>query len=255
MADQSPTGQRGEPLAPHPPLERYYDGEGGRRGFVRGIFDATAADYDRVERMMALRTGGWYRRRALERAGVAPGMRVLDVATGTGLVAREVIALTGAEANVVGLDPSVGMVLQARKRLTNPTLLGFGESLPCSDCSFDFLSMGYALRHLSDLTVTFREFYRVLRPGGRLCLLEITPPAGKIRRGLLRAYVRGFIPLLTRLTTRHGDTALLWEYFWDTMDSCVAPASVLAALEAAGFTSVNRYVELGIFSEYRAVRL
>ncbi len=244
-----------EALRPHPDLERYYaGGEPGRRRFVRDIFDSTAGDYDRVERMMALGTGSWYRRRALERAGLKAGMRVLDVAMGTGLVAREAVALAGSPGLVTGLDPSAGMMRQALRTLTTPVLLGFGEQAPCRDATFDFLSMGYALRHLSDLAVTFREFHRVLKPGGTVCILEMTPPRAGLGRALLRLYVRGIIPVLTRLTTRHANTAYLWQYFWDTMASCVPPLQVLDALRAAGFADAKRYVELGMFSEYTGTR-
>src|SRR5688572_11391454 len=75
-------------VAPHPTLPRYYASDG-KRSFVRRIFNHTAGDYDRVEKMMALGSGSWYRRQALMRAGLVSGMRVLDVAIGTGLVARE----------------------------------------------------------------------------------------------------------------------------------------------------------------------
>src|SRR2546428_14161610 len=92
-------------VAPHPALPRYYDdGVSGKRSFVRRIFNQTAGDYDRVERVMALGSGSWYRRQALRRAGLAAGMRVLDVAIGTGLVAREEIDIAGDPRLVLGLD-------------------------------------------------------------------------------------------------------------------------------------------------------
>ena len=75
---------------------------------MRDIFDSPPADYDRVERMMALGSGSWYRRGALERAGLGAGMRVLDVAMGTGLVAREAVALTGSPALVTGSTRAPG---------------------------------------------------------------------------------------------------------------------------------------------------
>jgi demethylmenaquinone methyltransferase / 2-methoxy-6-polyprenyl-1,4-benzoquinol methylase len=244
---------REERVAPHPHLGRYYrGGEEGRRDFVRDIFDHTAGDYDRVERWMALGSGSWYRRRALVRSGLAPGMRVLDVATGTGLVAREAIHVTGDARLVTGLDPSAGMLAQARRTLTIAATMGLGEALPLRGESFDVVSMGYALRHLSDLAVTFREFHRVLRTGGKVCILELTPPRFAPARLLLRLYVRGVIPALTRLRTHHRETALLWQYFWDTMEVCVPPARVLGALRAAGFAGAARFVELGFCSEYTA---
>ena len=93
---EDPQGQPGgDALKPHPTLDRYYGRSDERPQFVRRMFDATAGDYDRVEGPMALGSGRWYRREALQRAGLGPGMRVLDVAIGTGLVAREAVRLAG----------------------------------------------------------------------------------------------------------------------------------------------------------------
>jgi demethylmenaquinone methyltransferase/2-methoxy-6-polyprenyl-1,4-benzoquinol methylase len=240
-------------IAPHPTLPRYYDAAEEKRSFVRRVFSPTAAaDYDHVERLMALGSGSWYRRRALRRAGLAKGMRVLDVAIGTGLVAREEAQLTGDPRLVLGVDPSVGMIAQARQVLPAgvAAVMGVGEQLPVADACFEFLSMGYALRHLSDLTVTFREFFRVLKPGGTVCVLEITRPQGRVRRAAMKAYMRFVVPTVTRLTTRHRDSQLLWQYYWDTIEQCVPAETVTAALSGAGFERVAHHQELGMFSEY-----
>jgi demethylmenaquinone methyltransferase/2-methoxy-6-polyprenyl-1,4-benzoquinol methylase len=237
-------------LAPHPPLPDYYATTENRRGFVRDIFNNTAPDYDRVERVMAFGSGRWYRRRALVRAGLEPGMRVLDVAMGTGLVAREAMATVGASGQVIGLDPSIGMVSEARRTLELAVVLGRGELLPLQSNTFDFLSMGYALRHVSDIDAAVREYFRVLKPGGHVCLLEITRPRGRLARLLLRLYMKGVVPLITRLVAQHAETARLMEYYWDTIAACVPPETILAALARAGFMNVQRQTNLGIFSAY-----
>jgi demethylmenaquinone methyltransferase/2-methoxy-6-polyprenyl-1,4-benzoquinol methylase len=238
-------------IAPHPMLPRYYDDAADKRSFVRRVFNPTAAaDYDRIERLMAIGSGSWYRRRALVRAGLAHGMRVLDVAIGTGLVAREEVDITGDPRLVLGVDPSVGMIAEARRMLPVTAVMGVAEQLPLADGQFDFLSMGYALRHLSDLSVAFREFGRVLRPGGRLCILEITRPRTRLRRAAMKAYMRFVVPTVTRLTTRHADSQLLWQYYWDTIEQCVPAETVMAALARAGFADVAHHQELGMFSEY-----
>jgi demethylmenaquinone methyltransferase/2-methoxy-6-polyprenyl-1,4-benzoquinol methylase len=247
--------QSSAPVAPHPALPRYYDqASDGKSKFVRRIFDRAAGDYDRVENLMALGYGPWYRRQALVRAGLTAGMKVLDVATGTGLVAREEIALTGDAANILGLDPSVGMLSQARRGLLIRAVLGIAEDLPLADGAFDFLSMGYALRHLSDLSVTFREFHRVLKPGGRVCILEITRPRKPVHLALLKAYARVVVPAFTRVASRHADSRLLWRYYWDTIEACVPSETVTSALTRAGFGDVVHRLELGLFSEYTATR-
>jgi demethylmenaquinone methyltransferase/2-methoxy-6-polyprenyl-1,4-benzoquinol methylase len=241
-------------LPPHHSLRAYYPDEQGRRSFVRQIFDETAEDYDAIEKIMALGTGSWYRRRALVRSGLVAGMRVLDVACGTGLVTREELSVVGESGMVVGLDPSVGMLLRARRSLPVKAVMGLGEELPLPDGCVDFVSLGYALRHLADLAVAFREFARVLRPGGILCVLELTPPRQWLARGLLQLYVRGVMPTIARMAGRHQQTPLLWKYFWDTMDACVPPETVMAALREAGFADVSRFVEIKLFSEYTGRR-
>src|SRR5262245_25404623 len=172
MARQT-AAERETAVAPHAPLTRYYQDEAQRATWVQRIFDHTAGDYDRIERIVALGTGARYRRTALERAGLQPGMTVLDVGTGTGLTALAAIEITGAPELVTGVDPSPGMLAASKVPPASPRLAGSAERLPVSSASFDFVSMGYALRHVADLDAAFAEFFRVLRPGGRLALLEI----------------------------------------------------------------------------------
>jgi demethylmenaquinone methyltransferase/2-methoxy-6-polyprenyl-1,4-benzoquinol methylase len=239
--------------APHPPLTDYYPAEADRAGWLCQLFDRTAIDYDRIERAMALGSGSWYRRRALERAGLAVGMRVLDIGTGTGLTAREAATLVGPSGNVVGVDPSAGMMALADV----PGIelkSGCAERIPAAPESADFVSMGYALRHIADLSAAFHEFSRVLAPGGRICLLEITIPKNRLRRALLKAYMRGVVPRLARLMAAHRDMPQLMRYYWDTIEACAAPETILSALRSAGLVDVVRHVELGIFSEYRATK-
>lgn len=241
-------------LPPHPPLKHYYAGELDRHGWVRAIFNRTAVDYDRIERMMALGSGPWYRRQALLRAGLQPGFEVLDVGTGTGLVAHEVLKIIGDPARLTGVDPSDGMLAQSGLPAEVKLLIGTAERLPIDQARYDFLSMGFALRHVSDLRAAFGEYYRVLKPGGRACILEITRPRSRLARLLLKLYMRVLVPLYARLFGRSHDTAALMRYYWDTIEACVPPAQVMQALADAGFTQVTRHVELGIFSEYVAVK-
>lgn len=240
--------------APHRPLTDYYQTEQDRQAYLRQMFDDTAADYDHIEAIFALGSGSRYRREALVRAGLKSGMKVLDVGVGTGLVAAQACILTGDAALVTGVDPSPGMMAASKLPAAMVLMEGRAESLPFPDNHFDFLSMGYALRHISDLGVAFAEFERVLKPGGRLCMLEITPAQNRFGRWLLKTYMRNVLPFLTRFVSRQKDTATIWRYHWDSIEACVPAEQVLATLSAAGLTQVKRHLELGVFSEYQAIK-
>jgi demethylmenaquinone methyltransferase/2-methoxy-6-polyprenyl-1,4-benzoquinol methylase len=180
-------------------------------------------------------------------------MRVLDVATGTGLVAREALAVVGPSGLVLGLDPSAGMLDEARD-LAIPLARGLGERLPCADASFDFVSMGFALRHVADLDALFAEMHRVLRPGGTACVLEITYPQRRIAAAPLRFFMTRMVPLASWSRQRRASARALMRFYWDTIAACVPPPEVLAALGRAGFAAPRRAVVLGLFSEYVAKR-
>lgn len=253
-APMSSARSHATPVPPHPIIDRYYSDAAGKRPFLREIFDATASDYDKVERVLALGSGRWHRRHQLRSAGLSAGMRVLDVAMGTGLVAREAAGIVGDPSLVLGVDPSAGMLGEARRSLGVAAVLGVGEALPVADHSFDFVSMGYALRHLPDLGAAFGEFARVLKPGGRVCVLEISRPKGIVGRAVLAAYFRGLLPILSRVIGTSAKTRALWSYYWETIDLCVAPDVVQNSLRAAGFADVRRAVQFGIFSTFTGTR-
>jgi demethylmenaquinone methyltransferase/2-methoxy-6-polyprenyl-1,4-benzoquinol methylase len=237
---------------PHPPLKQYYQTEQERTAWVRGIFSRTAGDYERIESAMAFGSGPWYRRQALARAGLVHGMRVVDVGVGTGLVAREAVAIVGDASLVTGVDPSPGMLANARLPAGVKLLPGAAEAIPVADGAADFVSMGYALRHIADLRAAYAEFFRILPSGGHLCILEITLPRRALARALLRVYMRGVVPVLAWLVARHSEMPELMRYYWDTIEACVPPQAVIEGIRAAGFVEVSRHVELGVFSEYRA---
>lgn len=239
---------------PHQTLSEYYQDESQRAAFLREIFNTTAPDYDRVERMLAFGTGTAYRHRALARAGLTQGMQVLDVGFGTGLVAAQAIKLTGDVSRVVGVDPSPGMMQASPLAATVQLLEGRAESLPVGDATQDFVSMGYALRHVSNVEAAFEEFYRVLKPGGRVCVLEITPAEGRVANALLRFYVRHWVPMAARARGVKTNTPKIWRYYWDSIEACAPPPRILDTLRSVGFSEVKRFTELGIFSEYTATK-
>jgi demethylmenaquinone methyltransferase/2-methoxy-6-polyprenyl-1,4-benzoquinol methylase len=179
-------------------------------------------------------------------------MTVVDVGTGTGLLARAAAQIIGDGAQVTGVDPSPGMLAHAKVPAGVRLLSGSAERIPVADSCADFLCMGYALRHLNDLSTAFAEFYRVVRPGGRLCVLEMTLPTSTLQRAILKTWLGGLVPRIARVVGGRGDGPLLMRYHWDTIAACVPPDTILRALHEAGFEDIEHQVELAIFSAYNA---
>ncbi len=236
--------------APHPILERYHDRDGDRQSFVSALFDGAAEHYDWVCRVMALGSGQFYRRQALLRIGLGRGMRLLDIATGTGLVARPAVHILGEPGAVIGLDASRGMLQQAVRALPVPLVQGWAEDLPFRSDFFDVASMGYALRHMADLGTAFRECLRVLRPGGRFLILEISRPRSPVGLWAIRVYFQKVLPAISRIRTGSVYAELLTKYYWDTIAECAPPETILEVLRRSGFVEVEHRAFGGMLSEY-----
>lgn len=256
MSGNSPD-QRGSvdtPTAPHRVLTQYYESAEARRPFVTALFDGAARQYDRVCALGSLGSGRFYRRWVLTQSGLRRGMKLLDVATGTGLVAQGAVRILGDPRAVIGLDPSEGMLRQARKTLSVPLVQGMVETLPFRDDHFDFLTMGYALRHVADLGVAFRECRRVLKPGGRLLVLEVSRPRSGVGQRLTRVYLRTVLPRLMRLGTGSTQTELLLKYYWETIAACVPPETIVEVLRQSGFDEVEHRLRGRLLSEYLGLK-
>ena len=242
------------PLSPNRPLSEFYREPAGRQEFINQLFDEAAPDYDWVSAMMSFGSDRFYRRDALRKAGLAPGMQLLDVASGTGLMVSAALALGLVPDQITGVDPSKGMLEENRKRHPVKLVEGKGEALPCPDASCDFVSMGYALRHVEDLNRLFQEFRRVLRPGGKVLILEITRPANRLALPVMRFYMQQVVPRISWLRRRNQATAKLMQYYWTTIEECVPPATILAAMKGSGLAKVKRTTTGGVLSEYVAER-
>lgn len=241
-------------VAPHPVLEEYYDDLSQRRTKVDQMFDSSASHYDWITNVMSFGSGRMYRRQALLRAGVKEGHKVLDVGAGTGVVSLLSQEIVGASGLVVALDPSKGMLSEAVKSGVSLASQGLGELLPFEDNTFDFVTMGYALRHVADLKMAFEEYKRVLKPGGKILLLEITRPDGKIKKAFLKFYLKIIIPNIARVFRRSADSKVLMRYYWDTIEQCVPPDVIVSALKETNLIDSKRAVVLGIFSEYTGIK-
>lgn len=246
---QNPENERSVP--PHTPLPSYYGPTEGRHPYVIDLFNRTAKHYNTIEGIF-LNGGLLYRRLSMKFNGLKPGMTVLDVAIGTAAVARGATRLVGPTGTVIGVDPSPGMIKEARRHFSGPISRGIAEQLPFRSDAFDFLTMGIALRHVADLRSAFSEYYRVLRPGGRAWILESHVPKSKIGHSLTKLVWARIIPGLTLLTTGSREAKLLMDFYWDTVEKCVPPETIVQTLRDVGFQARFKVVVPGAFVEYIA---
>ena len=237
--------QSASSLAPHPPLRDYYQTEAQRRKLLDTQFDHVAPDYNWITQASSFGSGKWYRREALKRTGLTEGNTILDIACGPGTVSMCAQHIVGETGRVIGLDPSIGMVTEARKQGVSRVLQGKAEDLPFPNSIFDFISMGYALRHVTDLSYTFKEYLRVLKPGGKLLILEIARPNSFLPYHMSRFFLKQIIPWVSHWGTKNQYAHKLMKYYWDTIETCVPPETILQAMEESGFHQSQQYTLFG----------
>jgi demethylmenaquinone methyltransferase/2-methoxy-6-polyprenyl-1,4-benzoquinol methylase len=170
-----------------------------RRQHAQALFAPLGPTYDRYAALLSFGQDPRWRRFLVSRVRVGGDARVLDVATGTGAVARGLIERTGC--TVVGLDQSTEMLAEARRRLPDAVELvqGDAEHLPFPDASFDALTFTYLMRYVDDPGATLAELARVVGPGGTVAGLEFGVPPNPVARACWRLYVGIGLPLAGRL--------------------------------------------------------
>ncbi|MGH9063507.1 MAG: ubiquinone/menaquinone biosynthesis methyltransferase [Acidimicrobiales bacterium] len=198
---------------------------------VRAMFDAIAPRYDLVNRVMTLNLDRGWRRHAVRSLGLPPRSLVLDLATGTGDLCRDLVA---AGHRPVGLDLSRGMLAHART--TAPLIQGDGLDLPLPGRSLDGVVSGFALRNVIDLPALFAELARVVRPGGRAALLDIGRPANPLLRLGHAVYFGRVVP---RIGAALSD-ADAYRYLPRSLAYLPDPPALVAQLREAGWGAVER---------------
>ena len=198
---------------------------------VRSMFDAVAPRYDLVNRIMTFRLDVRWRRLAIGSLALRRDSLVVDLACGTGDLCRELEA-TGLAA--VGVDLSFGMLAAARTDA--PLVQGDALRLPLRAGSADGVTCGFALRNLVELPPFFAELARVLRPGGRIALLEVATPPNAVMRWGHGVYFGKVVPMIGRILSDGS----AYRYLPRSVAYLPEPDAMVAMIAAAGFTAVER---------------
>lgn len=209
---------------------------------VEAMFDRIARVYDRMNAVMTAGMDRRWRERAADIANIGPGDRVLDVATGTGDLAIELRGRVGDAGEVIGLDFSEGMLELAREKAPEIRFdQGSALELPYGDGEFAAATVGFGARNFSDLGRGLAEMRRVVRPGGRVVVLEITTPQKPPLSWFFRFWFDTAVPALGRFA---GDSDA-YTYLPSSVRRFPGPNALGAELAAAGLTDVGWVLTAG----------
>ena len=213
---------------------------------VRSMFDAIAPRYDLVNRLMTFRMDVGWRKKTIASLGLPPGSVVLDLACGTGDLCR---GLDAAGLAPVGMDLSYGMLAAARTDA--PLVHADALRLPVPDGSVDGITCGFALRNFKELGPFFSELARVVKPGGRIALLEVAEPPNPVLRWGHGIYFGKVVPLIGGLLSDGS----AYRYLPKSVAYLPEPSAMLDEIRAEGFAKVERrLLSTGIAQLIRATR-
>ncbi len=207
---------------------------------MRSMFDAIAPRYDLVDRVMTFRMDVGWRKRTVRDLGLAPGATVVDLACGTGDLCRE---LTRNGLTPIGADLSFGMLANAR---TDAPLIHTDVlRLPFPDAALDGATCGFALRNFVDLPAFLAELARVVRPGGRIALLDVATPPNRLLRAGHSIYFGKVVPRIGALLS-DGEA---YRYLPRSVAYLPEPDELMRIVRAAGFTDATRTLLSGGISQ------
>lgn len=227
---------------------------------VRDMFDSIAPAYDFMNRMMTFGIDRLWRRKAVRMLASRPHADILDVATGTGDLAL-LLARSLRPATVTGIDLSEGMLEVARRKASADTgaaasgtemtfLAADCLHLPMPDGTYDTVTAAYGVRNFEHLLRGYREMYRVLRPGGTLCVIELSTPTSPLVKPLYRFYTRHIIPLAGRIVSRD---VRAYSYLPESIAAVPQGESMLALMREAGFSATEHHpLTFGVCTIYLA---
>ncbi|MDX1443207.1 MAG: bifunctional demethylmenaquinone methyltransferase/2-methoxy-6-polyprenyl-1,4-benzoquinol methylase UbiE [Gammaproteobacteria bacterium] len=210
---------------------------------VRGVFDSVASKYDLMNDLMSGGIHRVWKYFTLSRTALKPGMRALDVAGGTGDLSRGMSDQVGPEGQVILSDINGSMLDEGRRRLIDKGYIdnvrfvqANAEQLPFDDNEFDCVTIGFGLRNVTDKDAALREMHRVLRPGGRLLVLEFSKPTLPGLNAIYDAYSFRILPKLGQWVTGDADS---YRYLAESIRKFPNQATLREMMLTAGFDEVS----------------
>jgi demethylmenaquinone methyltransferase / 2-methoxy-6-polyprenyl-1,4-benzoquinol methylase len=226
---------------------------------VAGVFTSVARKYDVMNDLMSLGIHRLWKRFVIDLAAVRPGERVLDVAGGTGDLAREFSRQAGAQGLVILSDINAAMLGEGRARLADkgvvnvPLAQANAEKLPFAEASFDCITIGFGLRNVTDKDAALRSMTRCLKPGGRLLVLEFSRPLSEPLSRVYDQYSFKLLPLMGRLVANDAES---YRYLAESIRMHPDQATLKGMMEGAGLSRVQVYnLTGGIVAVHRGYRL
>jgi len=205
------------------------------------LFSIIAKNYDFLNHLLSFNFDRTWRQRLVSLSCFQPDSRILDVCTGTGDIAIE-FARRGAH-DVTGLDLSAGMLARAQQKIEKLNLAtrikletGSAHNLPYADMTFDLVTIGFGLRNLPNYAQGISEMARVLKPWGRLLILEFSLPPNKLTYGFYSLYLKNYLPLAGRL---FSGSACAYSYLASSIFSFLKPEEVIALMRQRGLRNLS----------------
>lgn len=231
-----------------------------KAGRVKQVFDSVATRYDLMNDVLSFGVHRLWKRRTAELSGVRPGHQVLDLASGTGDLAARFAGLVGPAGQVVVSDINNAMLELGRRRLADGGMLGNlffvqadAQSPPFPDNRFDCVSIGFGLRNVTDKQRALEAMFRMLRPGGRLLILEFSTPTSKPLNVAYNLYSFRFLPRIGRLVAKDEAS---YRYLAESIRMHPDQNSLKQMMEAAGFERCEYFnLSGGIAAIHRGYKL